>query len=610
MKRIRLLLAGLLAATTFASAEVEDNGARIQYVASAAQTEFDYPFEITADADLNVYVDGVLQTLTTHYTVAGEGDDAGGELTFLTGRTAGQVITIVRDTAVTRDTTFGQNAPLTSAAFNREFDKLFVISQELEEKISRSLRLPETVEGTGPDFELDPTTFANQYLAFDADGVPTPAALSSTTMTQATIGALLHPRTDAEIAESIFPVAYEFPEGWVTRYGADPTDLGDDTAAIQMALDVGRDVHFPHGIYYANGLTSADNFQRLYGHGRVWIVKNANGDLFTSTGGWFQAHNIDMRGESATPAFTGNNWVLEGAHPSLWNCAGQWAYGRSVLATGTHVQIIGTSGIYQTVDGDEYDIEIGVSGTATLYHAISNIYTSQPDGGILFIDTGSASVVGSQFGKLTVQDGGTTPAGSNGGSYSSNRIIGEVSIDLSNAVFAANVLADDITFEAGTSGHRFDESNQVSNTVVITDNSNNSYVVDSRLIGQLQSFSPVWTSSGDAPDIGNGTIVASYTLQDDRVFFTMTLTFGASTDPGTGNWTFTLPEIPAVRQIGMAQMVEATVNTEGGIVAFSGTDPGTFQVFPTEAPSNAVGATVPFTWGTADTLTVTGEYYK
>ena len=89
---------------------------------------------------------------------------------------------------------------------------------------------------------------------------------------------------------------------------------------------------------------------------------------------------------------------------------------RALKATGSHVQILGTCGSYTTTDATAsgYDIEIGVSGTATLYHQLTGVYTSQATGGILFIDTGSHVINGGQFGKLTIQ-AGTTPAGVNGG---------------------------------------------------------------------------------------------------------------------------------------------------------------------------------------------------
>jgi hypothetical protein len=49
---------------------VADVTPRLQYVASASQTDFDYNFSIFTDADLIVIVDGVTQALNTDYTVS------------------------------------------------------------------------------------------------------------------------------------------------------------------------------------------------------------------------------------------------------------------------------------------------------------------------------------------------------------------------------------------------------------------------------------------------------------------------------------------------------------------------------------------------------------
>jgi hypothetical protein len=283
-KWIRFVLAGFVAASV-ASAEVVDNGTRIQYEASAAQTEFDYPFEITADADLTVYVDGELQVLTTDYTVAGEGEDNGGALTFVDALDGGEIVTISRNTEIARETTFGQNAPLTSAAFNTEFDKLFVISQELENKIGRSLHLPETVQGV--DFEIDPETFAGSYLTFDEDGEPQPATLSATTMTQDTVGALLYPRTTAEITAGVTPSDYEYPPLDLRRYGgaaADGSANSDQTpinSAVSVAEVDGGIIFLPAGTW--NGCFSIDQPDvSIEGVGQqVSIIECDNGDGIT-----------------------------------------------------------------------------------------------------------------------------------------------------------------------------------------------------------------------------------------------------------------------------------------------------------------------------------------
>ena len=58
-----------------------DNTPRVSYAVAAGvtQTSFTVSFEFFDDADLNVYVDGTLKTLTTDYTVTG-GDGATGSI--------------------------------------------------------------------------------------------------------------------------------------------------------------------------------------------------------------------------------------------------------------------------------------------------------------------------------------------------------------------------------------------------------------------------------------------------------------------------------------------------------------------------------------------------
>jgi hypothetical protein len=72
--------------------------------------------------------------------------------------------------------------------------------------------------------------------------------------------------------------------------------------------------------------------------------------------------------------------------------------------------------------------------------------------GILMTDTGSAMIIGGQFGKLNIA-AGTSPAGVNGGTVTGARILGTVSVGLSNAVFTGNQFSSiTMTLAAGTSG--------------------------------------------------------------------------------------------------------------------------------------------------------------
>lgn len=250
------------------------------------------------------------------------------------------------------------------------------------------------------------------------------------------------------------------------------------TSAIQAAINTGKPVDFAGLCYAASNLSQSANDQTLYsskGIGR--IVKNANGSIISCRGARVQLLNLEWRGESATPAFTGNNVDATGDNFSMINCGSRWAFARAVKATGSHTQIIGTCDIYQTTDATAagYDIEIGVSGTATLYHELVGIYSSQAAGGLLFVDTGSHSVSGGQFGKYTVQ-AGTGPAGVNGGKVVGARILGNVDIQVSSGAASACQFGPVvISIGTGTSGCRLDASNvyQTGYTLVNYGNANN-----------------------------------------------------------------------------------------------------------------------------------------
>lgn len=221
--------------------DVTDLTPRVQYTASAAQTTFDYPFPIFADTDLVVDIDGTTKTLTTHYTVTDAGNDTGGTIVLVTAAAGGEIVTIYRQTAITRLTDFQQNGPLSSTSFNDQLDKLTVIAQELDAAIQRCLRIPTTAEVDDADIELPVANWANKYLTFDVNGKPTPAALSSSTMTQATIGNLLYPRTAAEQSAGVTPTNYQyvgFPTIEVERYGAVGDGITDDTQAVRDAMSV------------------------------------------------------------------------------------------------------------------------------------------------------------------------------------------------------------------------------------------------------------------------------------------------------------------------------------------------------------------------------------
>lgn len=170
--------------------EVPDQTPYIQYVASNGQTVYPYPFAITQDSDLVVIINGTALATDAGYTLSGQGNPTGGNVTLTSGSTAGDIVTLFRDVPIERLTQFGQNSGFSSTAFNAEFNNLYLIAQQLEVSVGLCLQVPNT--NPDPVTLLTPASYANKYLAFDSNGNPTPAALTSTgTITQSLFNGFL-----------------------------------------------------------------------------------------------------------------------------------------------------------------------------------------------------------------------------------------------------------------------------------------------------------------------------------------------------------------------------------------------------------------------------------
>lgn len=245
----------------------------------------------------------------------------------------------------------------------------------------------------------------------------------------------------------------------VQEYGALGDGTTDDTAAIQAAIDTGFDLIFPSGNYRAVGLTLNTNQQRLFGIGTVRITKNGNGTVFSGSGDDVRIEGISVRGDidgALTEGYTGHNISMTGQRFQFVRGGSLWTPARALKATGGETLIADPIDPIATSDssGTGYDIELGVSGTATLYHRISNWYSGSFDGGLLLIDTGSHFINNSLFGKLTIQ-AGTKPSGVNGGNTVACRIGRDITVEQSNTIItgcAPSSSGCDVTFAAGTSG--------------------------------------------------------------------------------------------------------------------------------------------------------------
>lgn len=149
-----------------------------QITASAdGQTVFAYDFLLEDEDDLKVYrtPDGsttpVLLTLTTDYTVSGTGTATGGTITMTDASFTideDDVITMVRDNVIDRQSGYQTSGDFTAEVVNAEFRRLFQILQNLDGVDARALKYP-VGDTEGSDVELPPIDdLKGNTLAFNA----------------------------------------------------------------------------------------------------------------------------------------------------------------------------------------------------------------------------------------------------------------------------------------------------------------------------------------------------------------------------------------------------------------------------------------------------------
>ena len=148
---------------------IADNSPRISYTVAngVTQTSFAVPFEFFDNTDLNVYINGALQTITSNYTVSG-GDGSTGTISMsVTGSGSGTTVVITRDITLERTTDFPVSGAFNIVALNTELDRLVAIAADLEDQANRALQLTDfdaNVSLVLPDVD----TRKGKTLAFNA----------------------------------------------------------------------------------------------------------------------------------------------------------------------------------------------------------------------------------------------------------------------------------------------------------------------------------------------------------------------------------------------------------------------------------------------------------
>ncbi len=189
---------------------------RWAYTGNGSASSFSFSAKIMEDSDLLVtkrlISTGAETTLalTTDYTVAGVGDDAGGSITLVAGALAATYkIVIRRVRPITQETDIRNQTDFYPETHEDEFDMLVMVDQQQQDELDRSVKLPETV--TSSDFDprlpVDITDNPEKVLCINDDGDG--FELKEASEVAALAGQTTHSITDGQSATSLTDVTLD-----------------------------------------------------------------------------------------------------------------------------------------------------------------------------------------------------------------------------------------------------------------------------------------------------------------------------------------------------------------------------------------------------------------
>lgn len=154
---------------------ISSETSRITYPGNASITVFAYTFKIFDQDDIlvNLVVDSTsattTQTVTTHYTVSGVGEESGGNITFITAPPSGTTVVLTRNQPLLQETDYTENDPFPAETHEDALDKCMAAVQMLSERLDRALTIPISSSITNPEVSLTAAK-ANYYLRANSTG--------------------------------------------------------------------------------------------------------------------------------------------------------------------------------------------------------------------------------------------------------------------------------------------------------------------------------------------------------------------------------------------------------------------------------------------------------
>jgi hypothetical protein len=147
------------------------------YSGDGSNDTFVYGFKIFASSDLQVIIRSATgtettKTLTTDYTVTGVGTTSGGNVVFEAAAipTATETVVLIRNVPQTQAIDYIANDPFPAETHEEGLDRATMTIQQMQEEVTRSIKLSRTNTMTSTEFAVAAADRANKILAFDSTG--------------------------------------------------------------------------------------------------------------------------------------------------------------------------------------------------------------------------------------------------------------------------------------------------------------------------------------------------------------------------------------------------------------------------------------------------------
>lgn len=286
---------------------------RWEYTGDNSTDTFAYNNKIFVDSDLKVYLDAVLQTLDTDYTVSGEGTEGGGNVVFTTPPGSGVEIIIVRDVPNTQGTDLPPGGPFPASAVEDEFDKRAIIDQQLQEEVDRALKIPVTDTSSAQNYDAGGKKIENGADATTDTGYVTKSQMDLAIAASAT-------SADAAVIKKQVSTLQDLVENNYSAYANVTVNAFRSTSSVGGAE------------WYTTGNTGTPS---------VWSTINSNGHNGTiiDAGGneWaISPKNIDLKsfGAYADGVVDDDNFILSAnAYGQLLADGGNYKIGTNLAIT-------------------------------------------------------------------------------------------------------------------------------------------------------------------------------------------------------------------------------------------------------------------------------------